>query len=1002
LWAGIFALALGPAVLTARNRTEVDLGSAGWKVWLDETAPWKDDKLYLPAEVDVAKMPINAPTGGWDQLYSRPGAAYSLPLVVEEIFAKGKSTWTYHGASWFSSTFDVPTGWQKKVVRLEVQKANSRVEIYINEKLAGYDLVAGTPFTSDISRFLVPGAKNRIAFRITNPGGQRGWSDFPLIEWGKYKMLPHHDFSGIGGTVKLYVTDPLYIEDVFVKNLLPANGNHIQVEATIRNSNGQAGQARLAIKIVSEKTGEMYSREFTEEIVAGPRQTVTKEFSVPKAVVWDVRHPNLYKCVVTLETAGSADSYEQTFGFRVFEAKANASGEQNYYLNGKRIRLRSAIDWGYYAYRGYYATPELAMRSVQSALSIGQNMISQHRNIGDPQLIKAADEDGLLIYEEPGGFDDSILDHVADEKDSHLIATFEGQLIAEKCRRMVMRDRSHPAVIIFNLANERNSWDMIHRKVMTAMHELDDSKMIVNQSGGVPGGPSGDIPHMRPYEHMIRADYMDDHTVGAEGRFQEIDFGSHRSAVDRMNGGIVGDIDPQKRDHIVHWGEVRCFAAPDNWYKAAQEAAALPAGRSGYDRNTFEPLATKIADYFKLNRLSETGSHVIRGPEDVTLQAGRGTMYTDGRISQIILSNDAESGFAINAWSGGSFPLPADHLPWLEWYSGIVDEARNLKGPANDYAWWTRPLQVAIFRHNGKYFKPGDRISFDVYLINEGQLGAGEYMLSLRVKDGLSHETSVKIDTLFMVRGGDTYAQLIASDVAITADAGWHAGYLAVTAQVFGQGEAVADGAEQVLLQNRPSYAKDLAALKGAVVGWSAARQALSDAGQKPGELKNTGGKLDYIVAGDVPGETELTAMLKKVESGTKLVVKFNPAWADALYARGLLKEKVTEWGGEQSSGWMGNGWGYIDALLGDQALPSKTTIGTRSWEVPSDPVGFGPFVANGKQTAYGAYFARPDKLLVLIGEIEYGKGKIVLSPGYAVDENQAFNDLLFYNMILK
>src|ERR1035437_5424616 len=803
----LLVLTLGAVQTAAQPRTEINLDAAGWHVWLDEAAPWKDDTLYLPSEVDVARMPVNLPTGGWEQLYSLTTPEYTLPLVVEEIFSKGQSTWTYHGVSWFTSSFDVPPGWEKKVVRLEVQKANSRVEIYINQKLAGYDLVAGTPFTADISRVLIPGARNRIAFRITNPGGQRGWSDFPLIDWGKHKTLPHHDFSGIGGNVKLYVTDPLYIEDVFVKNLLPANANHIEVQTTLNNSNAQASQANLSIQIVSTKTGQsVFSTEFSAGIAAGPRQTVTREFSVPQAAQWDVRHPNLYKCIVTLATTGSADRYEQTFGFLVFEAKANGAGEQDYYLNGKRIRLRSAIDWGYYAYRGYYATPELAARSVQSALSIGNNMISQHRNIGDPQLINAADQGGLLIYEEPGGFDDSIVDH-----SGHLGKTFEGQLIAEKCRRMVLRDRNHPAVIIFNLANERNSWDLIHRKVMTAMHELDDTKMIVNQSGGVPGGPSGDIPHMRPYEHFIRADYMDDHTVGAEGRFQEIDFASHRSAVGRMNGGIVGDIDPQKRDHIVHWGEVRCFAAPDNWYKAAQEAAGLPEGRTGYDRNTFEPLSAKIAEYFKLNRLSDTGSRVIRGPEDVSLQAGRATMYTDGRISQIILSNDAESGFAINAWSGGSFPLPADHTGWLEWYSGIVDEARNFKGPAEDYAYWTRPLQVAIFRHNGKYFHPGDRISFDIYLINEGQLAAGDYTLTLQAKDGAGRETSIKKEIWLTVRGGDTYAQLIAADLSITADPTWHAGYITVTGQLSNQAGVVANGAEQVLLQNRPSYSKDLA-----------------------------------------------------------------------------------------------------------------------------------------------------------------------------------------------
>jgi len=1010
-WLILFSLTLATLHAAAQNngRTEVNLGPSSWKVWLDETAAWKNDTLYLPAEADVAKMPVNAPTGGWEQLYARAGATYSLPLVVEEIFGKGQSTWTYRGVSWFSSSFDVPADWQKKVVRLEVQKASERVEIYVNEKLAGYDLVAGTPFTADISRFLIPGGKNRIALRITNSGGQRGWQDFPLVDWGKYKMLPHHDFSGIGGTVKLFVTDPLFIEDVFVKNLLPANANHVQVETTLRNPAGQTGQASLAIQIVSAKTGEtVYSGKFQADLAATPSQTITQEISVPKAAVWDVRHPNLYQCVVTLEGTGSTDRYQQTFGFRVFEAKANAAGEQNYYLNGKRIRLRSGIDWGFYAGRGYYATPQMAARSVQAALAIGNNMISQHRNIGDPQLIKAADEAGLLIYEEPGGFEDSILDHTNIGADFHLALTFEGQLIREKCRRMVMRDRNDPSVIIFNLANERNSWDLIHRKVMTEMHYLDETKMIVNQSGGVPGGPSGDIPHMRPYEHFIRADYMDDHTVGAEGRFQELDFASHRSAFDRMNFGITGGIDPQKRDHIVYWGEVRCFAAPDNWFKAAQEAASLPEGRSGYDRNTFEPLAAKTADYFKLNRLAETGSRVIHGPEDVTPQAGRGTMYTDGRISQIILSNDAESGFVINAWSGGSVPLPAQGTAgfpfpeaFWEWYSGIVDEARNLKGPAEDYAYWTRPLQIAIFRHNGKYFHAGDKIAFDIYLINEGQLSAGDFMLSLSVTDGAGRDTGMKKEIPFTVRGGDTYAQLIAGEVGFTADAAWHAGYMTITGKVIQDGVKLIDGTEQVLLQNRPSWAHELAPVKVAVSGWPAATQALADAGQKPAGL-TAAGKLDVILAGDVPPDADLTAVLKRVNSGARLVVKFNAAWADALFARGLLKEKVTAWGGEQTPNWWGNGWGYLDHFIGDRALPSKTAIGTRGWEAPSDPVGFAPFVAAGAQTAYGAYFARPDKLLVLLGEIDYGKGKILLAPGYPVDGNEAFNDLLFYNLIVE
>ena len=94
-------------------------------------------------------------------------------------------------------------------------------------------------------------------------------------------------------------------------------------------------------------------------------------------------------------------------------------------------------------------------------------------------------------------------------------------------------------------------------------------------------------------------------------------------------------------------------------------------------------------------------------------------------------------------------------------------------------------------------------------------------------------------------------------------------------------------------------------------------------------------------------------------------------------------------------------------------AIHSKSTIGSNSWDVPGDPQGFYPFESPYQQTAFGAHFARPDKFQyspdlpddkhsksVLIGAIQYGKGKVFLDASYLVDDNHALNDMLFYNFI--
>ena len=201
------------------------------------------------------------------------------------------------------------------------------------------------------------------------------------------------------------------------------------------------------------------------------------------------------------------------------------------------------------------------------------------------------------------------------------------------------------------------------------------------------------------------------------------------------------------------------------------------------------------------------------------------------------------------------------------------------------------------------------------------------------------------------------------------------------------------------MLQNRKSFEADLKGKSIAVVNWDAAKNALTNAGATTLAFSN-GSKAKTIVAAGIPSPEMLIELLKQVKAGAKLVLKFDSTWAKALYDSKILKQPVTHWGGTQKEYWNGNGWGYIDGLTGSQAMPSGRCIGTNSWEVPTDPIGFEPFVSNHTQKSHGAFFYRPDRLLTLYGEIMYGKGRIMLAPSYPVDANEAFNDMVFFEML--
>lgn len=74
-----------------------------------------------------------------------------------------------------------------------------------------------------------------------------------------------------------------------------------------------------------------------------------------------------------------------------------------------------------------------------------------------------------------------------------------------------------------------------------------------------------------------------------------------------------------------------------------------------------------IETYFKQNNLSQTGSKNKLSPVDISIQARRGLMYIDGRLDQIIMSNNSEDGFAINGWSRGSSGIPMEQGELINW-----------------------------------------------------------------------------------------------------------------------------------------------------------------------------------------------------------------------------------------------------------------------------------------------------------------------------------------------
>ena len=922
----------------------------------------------------------------------------SVPLTVEEYFSGGINTYTYEGVSWIWRQFEVSNDLRGKIIHLNVERTRMRAEIYINEKLAAYDIIGETPYQFDVSKHILFGEENTIAVRLTNPGGRRGWDDGGWsrpLKWGKYIIRSSGiNFSTLG-SVSITAHDNVYIKDVFVKNILPVNGKRIRIEATLNNSSAQSIEATLPVIISHKETSEIILKTTLKQTIHPGGNIISEELTLPKAELWSPDNPVLYNCKTILKANGIVDEYNQIFGVRTFQVMEGNCGEHNFYLNGERFFFKTAVDWGFYTPEGDYATDQTAKRSVQAAKDMHQNGISFHRKIGEPLVMKYADELGLCIHEEPGGF--------------HKVDTigFEVEHMLEKIRRMVVRDRNHPSLIVFNLSNEDQNWTPTRQKALRLIHELDNSRLIINSSG-VPPTPT---PHFRPYEDSIRTDYRDQHTAENRGaRYIDEDFFQKEHRMDSI------------KKSIYFLGEVNSTTGPSNWYRVFEDIKPDMDTRPGYDLNIYEENHAKISNNFDKWRLSELGSGNIKKPEDVSEQAGRGMLYIHGRHAQSIMCNNTADGYALNGWTTG----PQSEGNFFDWDSGILDEGRFLKAPANSFSYWVRPLQIAIARKNGKYFNIGDTATFELNLINQNKIPRGEYNLIISMTDGKIKKTDFIQQIIVNVEGGECFSQRL-EDVSVVMKPQWNAGYLTLHASLMKNGEKNADGSEQVLLRNKDSYKSELSNLSFKIYHWNAAHDALSEiskidtANISTSKNINLIGGLAVLAPNNqiISERKTIESILNRVDKdGEILIIKFDEYWARILYSKGILSANVTEWGGKQSNHWLGNGWGYLDHFVGDLSLANKGTIGTNSWEVPSDPIGFYPFESKFPLSVYGLYLSRPwlcktppvgdrifelqPTMLVLSGVIEYGKGKIILQPCYHIDEDNAFTDMLFYNLISK
>ncbi len=872
-----FLMAVPYMGLAQAGRTITDLSGNNWKLWLDTAATWQDDALYAPP-VNIPSIPPNIPTGGWEVLKTAPGRKVTLPATVEEYYwgSNGNSfgvAGNYLGVSWFSTSFAVDATQKGKRIVLQFEAVRFRAEIYLNSKLVGYDLVNSTPFEVDITDYVKFGTINELAVRITDPNGNFDWRDSQNFMWGSYRTNPTHGFGGITGKVKLVATGKVYTSDIFIKNKPKAN--EIDAQVTITNTLGkpvggdllvQVRQARPNGKIVFKQSYPLPSIPTGELIKTIP-------ITVQDAALWSIDSPNLY--TVTAQWKGqdnSMDEVSQRFGFRWFEVK-EVNGDKQFYLNGKRIVLLTAISWGFWPVNGIAPTDELAKKQVMDAKKLGMNMLNFHRTIGNQNVLDYADELGLLYFEEPGGNQYPANLYQAPDSLGKQQASFYFATRNEKLFRMVKRDRNHPSLVIYNLHNERGAEPQQEDSAqMLAAHQLDETRIITYNSsnGSIKMGPDPRFKlHLLPYDRSFKSyGWFDQHHAGGPGTYHNNIYNNPSSYLRYTNHS----------DEIIYDGEEGAIGTPPRLQLIHDEI--LKTGRDrGWETDAYLKWYDAYNDFIHQHGFAKAFPNV----DSLTRKMGNIAFYYQGRAIENIRINNVTDGYAINGWESMK----------LENHSGVVDNYRNLKGDASLIAYYNQPLYVAV-KINKKVLPVGDTATIDFYIVNQKNL-YGNFLLDVKAVDGKGEAVWTKSIPV-KLSGGNVYGELLSAGNQFAPATN---GYTYIQASLINNKEAVANGKDELY-----AVKLDIEGIgnEGMVADTSSVLQNyLEAAGIKQVKSFRSGrpqGK--YLLVGafepQQTGNQLVTDILEWVNEGNTLIVVGNAEkWAEHLSRKEVLDYRGTK-----------------------------------------------------------------------------------------------------------